>query len=177
MSRTKYLLVSFTDYDVAVSREVYEDMQQRDKSIVAVRPVTQAEIKKNNIHVYQASDYIRHVAYEDFKKRVEGKRLKGTVAWFNRLSGQGSIHVEGEGLWPIFACNIAGKKTWYPETACVYLNEGDEVEVEIRPFFSGSLLVCHTPGIVDEDKWNSLDQSQLAFKCNDKGEAINGLFG
>lgn len=128
------------------------------------------------MHIYAEQDYFKHKAFAEFKARVEGKILKGVVSWFNRTSGEGYIRVEGEGLWPIYACNIKGKKTWYPETACVYLNEGDEVEVEIQPFLSGSLLVCHTPGIVDEDKWNRLDQSTLAFKCNDKGEAINGLF-
>ncbi len=37
-------------------------------------------------------------------------------------------------------------------------------------------MLCKSPGIFDEDKWNSLDQNSLAFRCDDSGKALNGLF-
>jgi hypothetical protein len=73
----------------------------------------------------------------------------------------------------IYACNIPGKKTWYPETACMYFNEGQEIEV-IQD--ANGFIIPQTPGIFDESKWNGLDQSRLAFKCDENGKATTGLF-
>jgi hypothetical protein len=102
------------------------------------------------------------------------KNVKGVVSWFDKIEGMIKTDL---GLFSVYACNIVGAKTWYPETACMYLVEGETVEFDLSDM--GEFL---TPSKVrgsvyfDSAKWNSLDQSKLAFKCNDQGEALNGLF-
>lgn len=77
------------------------------------------------------------------------------------------------GFREIYACNIPGKKTWFAETACVFYVEGQIIDFDIK---EGGFIVPTTPGIFDAEKWNSLDQDRLAFKCDENGKAINGLF-
>ena len=92
---------------------------------------------------------------------------------------EGLVKIHGTDLMlqTIYACNINGKKTWYPKTACVYYTEGQEVDVELKVFSNFKLFVNGlTPGHFDSERWNSLDQSRLAFKCDENGKAINGLF-
>lgn len=100
--------------------------------------------------------------------------VSGVVSWFNKDSGIGYIKCsKTQTLVPVYACNILGKKTWYPETACIYLEKGQEVSFK-HSEACGAVDV--TNGTLDLDKWNKLDQSKLAFKCNEQGRAINGLF-
>ncbi len=99
--------------------------------------------------------------------------MKFTIRSFDKSRGQGYGTLEDGQLAVIYACNIKGKKTWYPETACVFYNVGQVVDVEIQH----ERFVCGiTPGHLDQAKWNSLDQDRLAFKCNDEGTATCGLF-
>lgn len=103
------------------------------------------------------------------------KTIECYVISFDRNRGEGMIRaVYGNGLnWgTIYACNIPGKKTWYPETACVYYGVGQVIEVCVDDNFN----IPVTRGEFDAEKWAGLDQSRLAFKCNDDGKAINGLF-
>jgi hypothetical protein len=101
------------------------------------------------------------------------KNYTGIVRWFDKNSGEGMIKCDvTDRIYMVYACNLIGRKTWYAETACVYLNEGDKVTFNLNGDF-----VVDIPGIFDAEKWNKLDQSKLAFKCNDEGQAINGLFG
>jgi hypothetical protein len=95
------------------------------------------------------------------------------VIWFNRKSGEGMVKDSAGHTAMFYACNIPGKKTWFPETACMYFNEDQEIEV-IQD--ENGFILPQTPGIFDEAKWNSLDQSRLAFKCDENGKAITGLF-
>jgi hypothetical protein len=106
---------------------------------------------------------------------MNNKPIECVVLWFNRTSGEGMVQGIGGGpCREIYASNIPGKKTWYPQTACVYYGEGQIIEVDVTE--KGRFIVPRTPGIFDEEKWNSLDHDRLAFRCDDKGEAINGLF-
>lgn len=99
--------------------------------------------------------------------------MKAIVKSFDKSRGQGFIQLEDGELGILYASNIKGKKTWYPETACVFYNIGQEFEYEIKH----ERFVCGlTQGHFDADKWNSLDQDRLAFKCNEEGETTNGLF-
>lgn len=101
------------------------------------------------------------------------KILKAKVIDFNRLRGEGLIRTEGyAGIQVIYACNLPGKKTWYAETACVYYETGDQIEITSTP----DGMICLTPGIFDKAKWDGLDQSRLAFRCDEDGKALNGLF-
>jgi hypothetical protein len=101
--------------------------------------------------------------------------IKVEVVFFDRRDGEGLVRcLSSRNVAPIYACNIPGKKTWYAETACVYYNEGDIVEVTQDE--ETGFIIGVTPGIFDENKWASLDQNKLAFKCDQNGDAINGLF-
>ena len=102
------------------------------------------------------------------------KQIECFVLYFNRQSGKGMVKSILDGsTGPIYACNIKGKKTWYPETACVYYGVGQVVQVEQD---DNGFIIGITPGEFDADKWNGLDESQLPFKCNKNGQAINGIF-
>lgn len=97
--------------------------------------------------------------------------VSGTVAWFNGDRGAITCNVTGQ-LIIVWACNIIGKKTWYSETACMYLKKGQTVTFKHSEVGAADV----TGGIFDAEKWAKLDQSKLAFKCDENGKAINGLF-
>lgn len=105
------------------------------------------------------------------KSRCEN--LIGTVDWFN--DDHGFITVNGD-RFEVYSCNIKGAKTWYPNTACMYLIKGETITLNLVDM--GNHLTCRVTsgGHFDEAKWNSLDQSKLAFKCDENGKALNGLF-
>jgi hypothetical protein len=127
---------------------------------------------------WQAEQDARLSAFEAFRDRFAGKPFSATVRWFDRSSGVGQVQGnDGEGIWTLYACNIPGKRTWYPETACVFHEAGEQVTVEIHPSMGTSLCVSHTAGRCDADKWARLDTSRLAFRCDEEGRAANGLFG
>lgn len=100
--------------------------------------------------------------------------MKVKVTMFDRLRGEGLVSgLNDEGVFTIYACNIPGKKTWFPETACVYYEERTIVDVRVD---DEGFVIGITNGVFDEAKWNSLDHDRLAFKCDEGGKAINGLF-
>jgi len=120
-------------------------------------------------------------AFDEFADNFSGV-LKARVCWFDDVRGQGMVKITGKDgetvRSVIYACAIKGRKTWYPETACVYYEENQDIEVELS--FRGRLtdidVIGLTQGHFDREGWNNLDQDSLAFKCNEQGEAINGLF-
>lgn len=100
--------------------------------------------------------------------------LKATVRWFDKSSGEGMIRTEDGQCGFINAAGIPGRRTWFPHTACVLYKADQSIDVF---YDEGINMWCPvTKGHFDEEKWNSLDQSRLAFKCDDNGDAINGLF-
>lgn len=100
------------------------------------------------------------------------KDNKGIVRWFDRLSGEGVVYNKTtDTTHHVYVCNLIGAKTGYPETACVYLLKGSEVTFQLNDGF-----VTGIPGIFDEEAWNKLDHSKLAFKKDENGNFINGLF-
>lgn len=126
---------------------------------------------------FDAEREARLVAFEAFRARFDGVIFKARVLWFDASSGEGSVRgLNGEGTFGLYACNIPGTRTWYPETACVTHAEGQVIDVELKVSYGCSILVSHTPGTLDKAKWDALDQSKLAFKCNEAGEPVNGLF-
>lgn len=100
--------------------------------------------------------------------------MKATIQSFDKTRGQGYLTLADGSLYIIYASNMKGKKTWCPETACVFYEPGQKIKYKIE---HDRFVIGLTPAHVDHDKWNSLDQSRLAFKCNENGKAINGLFG
>ena len=99
--------------------------------------------------------------------------FEGLVLWFDNLSGQGQVRnlETGERHW-LYACNIKGKKTWFEHTASVYHVEGQIIQC----YLSEHLLVSDTQGELDVEKWNRIKDQNLAFRCNDEGQATTGLF-
>jgi hypothetical protein len=115
-------------------------------------------------------------AFEAFKARFDGVVFKAEVLYWS--GSEGLVRgLNGEGKYWLFACNIRGAKTWYPETACVSHAEGQIIDAELKVFYgSGALIVSHTQGTLDADRWNALDQSRLAFRTDDDGNLVSGLF-
>lgn len=141
-------------------------------------PITLKTIKAERLFEYREADYFRHKAEDAFIKEFNGKQFKATVISWSGTEGLVKIHGTDLMLQTIYACNIAGKRTWYPETACVSYTEGQQIDVRLDVFAGGKLFVVGlTQGTFDADQWARLDQDKLAFKCNEQGEAINGLFG
>lgn len=178
-SRTQLILIARPDcHPTAVSRAVRDDMRKRGESILSERPITKAEVKRDRVHIYADDVYFEHRAFEDWKAKAHGRTFKAKVLWFNLAQGCGSVWIEelGESL-PIWACAIAGKKTWFPETACVFYMEGETVEVRLDVSIAKTFVIGLTQGYVDNEKWERLDQTKLAFRCDESGEALNGLFG
>lgn len=115
-------------------------------------------------------------AFEAFRDKFKDLVFKAEVLFFDGMEGR-IRGLNGEGDHRLYACNIPGAKTWYPETACVYHTKGQIIDAELRIFYgSGALAVSHTPGTLDVEKWSSLDQTKLAFKVGEDGELETGLF-
>jgi hypothetical protein len=178
--KTKFVLVDrgSEHKNTAVTVRVAEDMIACGL-IKKYKPVTLAQIKRDRIHIYQEAHYFQHKAHDALHAQYHDKEFTAEVLWFSRSSGKGSVRiVETKDMLPLYACNISGKKTWFPETACVYYEPKQIIKVKCSVFAGGEVFVNGlTPGIFDADRWNSLDKSRLAFKCDKNGKAINGLFG
>ena len=103
-------------------------------------------------------------------------RIQAKVLWFDKSSGSGSfLSLDGNSIGFIYACNIPGKKTLFPHTACVYYNAGDVIDVEWID--TCNLWISHTRGIFDHELWNSIpNKENLSFTVADDGKLISGLF-
>ena len=81
-----------------------------------------------------------------------------------------------QSIMTVYSCNIKGAKTCFPETACMYLEKGDQVTVDLVGDIHQIFVNVTSGGRFDAEKWASLDQSKLAFKKNEDGEILSGLF-
>jgi hypothetical protein len=177
--RTKYVQIERGEgfKNTYTTLKVAEDAKRRG-TVESYSPVTLKQIKEWRLNHYREEDYFRHLAEDEYIRQYNGKRFKATVVCWNGCDGLVKIHGTDLMLQTLYACNIKGTKTWYPETACVYYNEGQEIDVELSVFSGFKLFVNGvTPGHFDEEKWNRLDKSRLAFKCDENGKALNDLFG
>lgn len=104
------------------------------------------------------------------------KNLTGTVRYWSY--DEGSIYCQSLGmLFVVHACNIKGARTWYPETACMYLKEKETVTFDLADMgdhFTASKVRGNV--YFDEKKWARLDHDKLAFRCDEDGNAVTGLF-
>lgn len=176
--RTKYVLIERGEgfKNTYTTLKVAKDAMKRG-TVQSYKAITRTEIKKLRANRYREEDYFRHQAEAAFVTAYNDKKFKATIVSWSGSEGLIKIHDTDLMLQIIYACNINGKKTWYPETACVYYNEGQEVDVSLSVFSGFTLFVNGlTPGHFDAKKWNSLPQDYLAFKCDENGTAINGLF-
>ncbi len=147
-------------------------------TIQAYSPVTLKQIKERRLHHYREQDYFRHIEENEFRDQYDNKEFKATVVYWSGTEGLVKIHGTDLMLQTIYACNIKGAKTWYPETACVYYTEGQEIDVKLSIMSGFALFIIGlTQGHFDAEHWNRLDHSKLAFRCDESGKALNGLFG
>ena len=129
-----------------------------------------AKLSKKRQAEIDAQQEAEMEAYERYYNKYNDLVFKATVI----SGGKGNTEflvrcIDTDKLYWVYACNIKGAKTMYPETACVYLNEGDIVEVQLTVFTKQTFASVITQGRLDNERWNRLDHSKLAFKYNDDG--------
>lgn len=136
------------------------------------RKLTKKQILENEVH-YQ----LKLVAFENFRAKYHKKTFSATVRWFDNMRGEGMVRIDDKLSLPIYACNIAGRKTWFAETACVFYKAGQEVQIEIDVHsYSTVFAKGITPGHFDSEGWDRIKDQNLAFRCDEQGNATNGLF-
>lgn len=136
------------------------------------RKLTKAQILAN-----EAAQRAKDTQWQQFRDKYHGKTFTAVVRWFNQNSGEGMVRIDDSLSLPIYACNIAGKRTWYPETACVYYTEGQTVQIKIDVhLYSAIFAIGITRGHFDSEHWDRIKNTVLAFQCNEDGQAINGFF-
>lgn len=127
-------------------------------------------------HIERAINQSFNSAYQGYiTQPTRSKGLKGTMLYFDNSRGEGCIAC-GDLRVQLYACNAIGKKTWYPETACINFERGQEVVFDLADMGDHVTASNVQGGTFDASKWASLPQDRLAFKCDENGDAINGLF-
>jgi hypothetical protein len=97
---------------------------------------------------------------ETFAALVKDRTFAAEVRWFDRSSGVGVVHIPELGSsWTLYACNIAGARTYYPETASVYYDKGQQIDVKIDYYVDESLVCGTTPGTLDTTKWDAIEHN------------------
>lgn len=128
------------------------------------------KLTKAQIAAIEEARQEKNDQWERFHAKYHGKTFAAVVWLFNKSSGEGFIRLDDGLVLPIYACNIPGKKTWYPKTACVYYTEGQSVQIRIDVhMFSTAFAIGVTPGHFDAEHWNSIKDQELAFRCNEEG--------
>lgn len=156
------------------NRGVEAYMPRKDLSLNIKNPLDSKIFQDINIESkFKAA---RSEAAKDYLIRTQkGKLLEAKVSWFSGDAGY--VQIENlDLLLPVYACNIKGAKTWYETTACTFLKKDETVIVELIDLGHMSVKVLGGAIHFDQAKWDSLDQSKLAFKCDENGKALNGLF-
>lgn len=189
MSRTKYVLIERTnEYNpIAMSAATALDLDNTpfaETNVGEPKPITLARIRKERIRIYSDEEHIQyqedcaeHEAWDKFREKYHGKIFSAKVAWFDNMRGEGVVTIDEDLSLQIYACNIKGRKTWYPETACVYYEKGQIVQIKVdcqsrRTIFA----IGETQGHLDTEGWDRIKDTNLAFRCDEDGKAINGLF-
>lgn len=127
--------------------------------------------------ILDAEHEAKWTAFETFRNTHHGKTFTASVDWFDNGRGIGMVTITESFRLPIYACNISGRKTWYSETACVYYEKGQSVEVEIDVVSpSGIFAKGLTAGHFDSAGWDRIKDQNLAFRCDEAGNAMSGLF-
>lgn len=184
MKRTKYTLIERAEYPpTAVPTSLLQDIRDSGEIITAERPITLAEIRAQRMRVMTEAQWKADMAYraqaeafDAYRTKYHGVITEAVVMSWDQLRGEGWIRLSDGSARDIYACNIPGRKTWFPETACVFYKQGETIQVKLDIHTTKTFVIGLTPGHLDTEKWNSLDQSKLAFRCNEAGEAVTGLF-
>lgn len=176
--RTKYVKIERGEG----FKNTYTTLRVAEHALVAgtiqsYAPVTLKQVKAERLNEYREVDYFRHIAEDAFVNQYNGKSFKATVISWSGSEGLVKIHDTDLMLQTLYACNIKGAKTWYPETACVSYAKGQVIDVTLKVYSGGALFVCgDTQGTLDQQRWDRIKDTGLAFRCDEKGKALNGLF-
>lgn len=176
--RTKYVLIERGEgfKNTYTTERVAKDAMRRGL-VHSYTPVTLKQIKALGANEYREEHYFRHVQSDDFIKQYNGVKCTGRIVAWSGTEGLIELDMPDLMLQTLYACNIKGAKTWYPETACVSYSVGQVVDVELKVFHDFQLFVCGlTPGILDVEHWNKIKDQSLAFRCDENGNAVTGLF-
>jgi hypothetical protein len=115
-------------------------------------------------------------AWEVWRDANHARVQKGRVIWFDRLRGEGWVRADDGHSYTIYACNLPGKRTWFPETACTYYDEGQEIEFKLDITYGSTFVIGLTPANFDSEKYTQLNPEKLAFRCDEGGQLVSGLF-
>lgn len=188
-NKTKYVLIRRTDdySPVAMSLSTARDLDNTPfygTTVGGPEQVTLAYIRKERIRIYTDEEHMLYkqdcAEYEEwnrFRDKYHGRIFQATVTWFDKPSGMGCVRIDENLSLPIYSCNIKGRKTWFPETACVYYEPGETVDIRIDCHSRKTLFaIGETPGHFDAVGWDRIKGQNLAFRCDEDGKALNGLF-
>ena len=147
----------------------------------AERTTTMSKKLTKKQQAERAAEDQRHeeelTAWEAWRDRDHGRVQQGVVRWFNKLSGEGMLRADEDGRsYAVYACNLPGRRTRYPQTACMYYREGQRVEFKLDISHGAVFVIGVTPAEFDAEKWARLDQEKLAFRCDEAGQLVSGLF-
>jgi hypothetical protein len=178
-TRTKYIRINSVEY---VTRELYARMDaDGDDRVVRVEPITVKRIKELGLREFTAAWYdeeryetwLRETFHgKDFTARVLTGGPRNTEFFIKLLDPERA----NDPLLTIYACNIYGAKTWYPETASVYYDVDQEITVRGNVIGRELFLMGITPGTLNVEQWDRIKNKNLAFRCDDNGNAVTGLF-
>lgn len=181
--RTKYTLIERPEYNAtAVPTSLLQDIIDSGENVTASRPVSLAEIKRENYRVMTEEQWrwdmeqrARLEAFEAYRTRYHGVVTKALVLSWDFLRGEGLVRLESGEAREIYACNLPGRKTWFPETACAFYEPGETVEVKLDIHLTKTFVLGVTQAYIDNEKWDSIKDKNLSFRCDDDGKAITGL--
>lgn len=157
MKKTKYVLVDRgSDYkDTAVTLLVAQDMVRLGIAI-SYSPVTVAQIKQGNIHVYRDQDYFRHQAFHALQDKYHGKEFEGTIRWFDGKAGEGMITLnDGQELYCHFTAIEGVDKNnhhWPKEEDQIRLRVlgNRKTRVRVKPYIDPGYIGCEIVTILKD---------------------------
>lgn len=135
------------------------------------KPVTLSKSKLNSYF----EDIRDEAEGRAFAFGIDGMEFDAVVTSWNPVEGRGWVKIaQWDQVMPIYACNIEGKRSWWPEHACVSYERGQHVRVQFKePHF----VIGLTPGTFNAEQFASQDRSRMTFNVNEAGQVTSGLFG
>jgi hypothetical protein len=108
---------------------------------------------------------------EAYTKYLASMRtLEGEVTDFDMDTGEGWIKLKDLGSFTVYACNLKGRKSWWPHLACTYLEVGQKVTVDRLAETAGGLTCVVSKDVkFDPEKWDSIDRKDCSFTEQDDG--------
>lgn len=189
MSRTKYTLVERADtvalaVPTAILQDVLDSGEYGTAPLKGCTPISMAEIKRRGgIFTLTETQFradmerrARLEAYEAYRARYHGVVTDAEVLSWDHSRGEGLVRLADGSARDIYACNLPGRKTLYPETACVFYMPGETVQVKLDIHYTRTFVLGVSQAYIDNEKWDRIKDQPLAFRCDDEGRAVTGLF-